>query len=454
VTVAKTRRQARVRPARHATEQAAAGTAAALQASIVIVGGGAGGLELAAKLGRKLGRGDPGRVLLIDRAPVHVWKPTLHEVAAGTLNAHAEGLSYAVLARRNHFSFALGELCGLDAAAQRLSLAALNDEAGQPIVPQREVGFDRLVLALGCGSNDFNTPGFEHAYVLERLSDAEHFRQRLLAGFMRAAFAPNKTMSLAIVGAGATGVELAAELTEAHDEVQQSISPALRFKLDVAIVEAAPRILAGLSERVSKQAALALQKRQIRVLTGTKVLEVRADGLVTSAGDVPAHMVVWAARLQAARSNASLGLATNRQHQFVVDDQLRTSAPNVYALGDCAACPWRDGELVPARAQAAHQQAQYLLRTLAAAGGSAAQRAPFVYRDFGSLLSLGENRGIGTLMSSLSRHNFFVDGLLARWMYMSLHLLHHRAILGVPATVVLALMRLAQRRISGRVKLH
>lgn len=422
-------------------------------ASIVIVGGGAGGLELAARLGRRLGRRHGrGHVLLIDRVPLHVWKPTLHEVAAGTLDMHAEGLSYPMLARRNRFGFALGEMVSLDAERRCLTLGPIEDEQGRELVPQRRVRFERLVLALGSGSNFFGTPGAERAFVLENTNDAERFRRQLLTAFTRAAFAPDRRLGLAIVGGGATGVELSAELLEAHAEVLDSLGEAHRFGLDITIVEAAPRILAGLPERISRQATAALARRGVHVRTDTKVLAVRHDGLQTSAGPLAADLTVWAAGIQAAPANAGFGLATNRRHQFVVDQRLQTSVAGIYALGDNAECPWRDGQSVPARAQAASQQAAYLARVLA--GSSSALPAPFVYRDFGSLVSLGEHSGIGNLMGSLSGKNFFVGGLLAKWMYMSLHLMHHRAVLGLRATAVLAVARLLQRRVSGRVKLH
>ena len=137
-----------------------------------------------------------------------------------------------------------------------------------------------------------------------------------------------------------------------------------------------------------------------------------------------------------------------------VDACLQTSARDIYALGDCAACPWVDGKLVPARAQAAHQQAGYLARALLARLRERRVDTPFVYRDFGSLVSLGDNKGIGNLMGGLGGPNFFIEGLVAKWMYMSLHLMHHKAILGVGNTMVLALARLLQRRVSGRLKLH
>lgn len=422
---------------------------------VVIVGGGAGGLELAARLGRKLGRKQGRqRVLLIDRSVFHIWKPTLHEVAAGTLDAHQEGLSYPILARRNHFSFTLGEMTGLDPAAKTLSLAEMVDGDGQVMAPARTISFTYGVLAIGSGSNLFGTPGAEKAHLLERTDDAERFHGRLLAAFTRASFSAQKTLAVAIVGGGATGVELSAELIEAHNALLEGVGPEQRFRMDITIVEAADRILGALPEKISSQATLALERKGVRVLTGAKVSAVLADRLITSAGEIPADLIVWAAGVKAADSNTGLGLETNRANQFVVDAQLRTSARDIYAMGDCAAAPWRDGKLIPARAQAANQQATYLAKALTARLHEGEITDPFVYRDFGSLVSLGEGRGIGSLMGGLGGPNFFVEGIVAKGMYMSLHLNHHRAILGTGKTVVLALARLLQQRVSGRLKLH
>ncbi|MBO9561031.1 MAG: FAD-dependent oxidoreductase [Caulobacter sp.] len=427
---------------------------------IVIVGGGAGGLELAARLGRKLGpKAGKERVLLIDRSSFHIWKPTLHEVAAGTLDTHQEGLSYSILGRANHFSFLLGELDSFDPTAKRLSLKPIIGEGGRVLVPERGVTFTWGVLAIGSGSNLFGTPGADQAHLLERTEDAEVFHTRLLAAFMKASFSAEKTMSVAIVGGGATGVELSAELIEAHRELLESLGHEQRFRLDIAIVEAAPRILGGLPEKISDQATVALERKGVRVHTGAKVVAVHPDRLETSQGDIPADLIVWAAGVKAAPSNTAYGLETNRTNQFVVNERLETSAPDVWALGDCAAVPWvgtegKEGQIVPARAQAAHQQASYLAKALIARLGQRRVETPFVYKDFGSLVSLGENRGVGALMGGLGGPNFFVEGLVAKWAYISLHLDHHRAIMGTPKTVVLALARLLQQRVAGRLKLH
>lgn len=421
----------------------------------IIVGGGAGGLELAARLGRKLGRKrGVERVLLVDRSVFHIWKPTLHEVAAGTLDVHQEGLGYTILARRNHFSFTLGEMTGLDAAGRRITLGALRDSDGTVLAPERTITFNHLVLAVGSGSNFFGTPGAETAHALESTADAERFHGRLLAAFTRASFSESRSLGVAIVGGGATGVELSAELIEAHRALDEGLAPEQRFRLDITLVEAGPRILAALPEKIADQAQLALERKGVRVLTDTKVERVEDGALVTSAGRTPAELIVWAAGVKAAAANAGFGLAVNRLNQFVVNDRLETAAPGVWAMGDCAAAPWKDGRDVPARASAAHQQSDYLSQVIGYRMAERRLEKPFVYRDFGSLVSLGENRGLGALMGGLGGPNFFVEGLMAKAVYMSLHLDHHRAILGAARTGVLALARLLQRRVAGRLKLH
>lgn len=425
----------------------------ARDSEIVIVGGGAGGLELAARLGRRFGsREGRRRVLLIDRSIFHLWKPSLHEVAAGSLDAHQEGLSYPMLARRNHFSFDFGDLIGVDPAARTITLGEILDDDGKRLVAPRTLKFRTLVLAIGSGSDLFNTPGAaEHAYLLESVADAERFYKRLTAAFLATAYSDERTLSIAIVGAGATGVELSTELIEGHDELSAALTPEQRFDLVVTIVEAAPRILAGLPERVSAKAALALKAKGVRLLTDARVNAVRAGRLDTSQGEVLADLIVWAAGVKASERNRDFGLAIGRLNQFVVDDHLRSSAPAIYAMGDCAEARGADGRFVPARAQAAAQQAAYLANALFS---PSRDPGPYVYRDRGSLVSLGGDQGVGSLMGGLGGPSFLIEGLLAKWAYMALHLDHHRAILGVGRTALLALSRLLHRRVSGRLKLH
>ena len=152
----------------------------------------------------------------------------------------------------------------------------------------------------------------------------------------------------------------------------------------------------------------------------------------------------------------SLGLPTNHLNQLIVDASLHTSDPHIYALGDCAAAPAEvEGKFLPARAQVAGQEAAFLAKVLAARiEGKAERPRRFHFHDRGSLVSIGTTQGIGSLMGVLSGRKFFVQGLFARMMYMSLHLLHHKTVLGFARTVLLAIGRLLVRRSEPRVKLH
>jgi NADH dehydrogenase len=161
-------------------------------------------------------------------------------------------------------------------------------------------------------------------------------------------------------------------------------------------------------------------------------------------------------RHQSPRLLSSLGLPVARGGQLDVDSHLRVKGhTGIYAFGDCAACVGADGTLVPPRAQSAHQQADYLADTLMRIEkGKAPNPHPYVYKDYGSLVSLGTRSSVGSLMGSLFRATWFVEGFFARMMYASLHLMHHRAVLGTMRTGVLALARFLVKRATPLVKLH
>ena len=432
-----------------------------MRGDIVIVGGGAGGLELASKLGRRLG---PARVALVDSRPAHIWKPSLHEVAAGTLDVHQEGLSYQMLAHDNGFTFVYGPLTALDAPGHQLTVGAVRGDDGDQLFPERTLGFSALVIAVGSTSNYFGVPGAsEHSISLDSAEDAERFRQRLLQQLSRAdqrkAGGQPAQVDVVIIGGGATGVELAAELREASGAYATYGFEHLQPQRDVRItlLEGAARILAPLGEQVAAAALKLLGQRGIRVVTSCRVSRVDADQVTDAQGVVyPASLCVWAAGIRAPQWLAQLGLPTNHGGQLEVDAQLRVKgSADIYALGDCAACVGPDGKPVPPRAQAAHQQADYLSRQLLRlAHGKGLRAAPFVYRDHGSLVSFGHSNTVGSLMGSLRGLNFFVEGYFARMMYASLHLMHYAAVLGPLKTVALALARFLIKRSSPLVKLH
>jgi NADH dehydrogenase len=489
-----------------------------LHSEIVIVGGGAGGLELACKLGRKLG---PSKVMLVDSRLYHVWKPSLHEVAAGTLDIHQEGLSYQMLAHDCGFTFVYGAMTALDAAGKTLSVGPVSAAGdGEEIFPARSISYASLVIAVGSTSNYFGVPGArEHTISLNATEDAERFRLRLLRLLAQAAEAkgegasnpgvavakavgagtfesgvvaadaagagaraatahasqsgndgstvtdaglaprrPANGLDIVIIGGGATGVELAAELREASGVYAAYGFNRLQVQRDVRItlLEGAPRILAPLPERVSASAARLLHERAIRVVTDCRVTQIEPHQVTDKEGNVyPSDICVWAAGIRAPEFLASLGLPTTKSGTIEVDSQLRVKGVDgVYALGDCAACTDGAGNPVPPRAQAAHQQADYLVKTFVKLDkGQPPPAGPYLYKDYGSLVSIGHQTTVGNLMGSL-RATWFVEGFLARIMYTSLHLMHHQAILGSMRTGVLAVARFLIRRTTPLVKLH
>ena len=394
---------------------------------IVIVGGGAGGIELATRLGDRLGRRGKAHVTLVERSRTHLWKPLLHEFAAGTMDLDQHALDYLAQARWHHFRFQLGEMDGLDRERRRVLVAPTLDEGGQELIPRREIPYDTLVVAIGSHSNDFGTPGArEHTISLDRADQAALFHRRLIDACIRAnarrePLRPGQ-LNVAIIGAGATGVELAAEL---HKSTRELVAYGLdridpEKDVQLTIIEAAPRILPAVPERLSKAAAKLLRGLNVEVLTGERVTQIAADGVTTASGrKVFAELTVWAAGIKAPDFLKEIGgLETNRINQLAVTETLQTTRdPDVFAIGDCASCPWPAHDRpVPPTAQAAHQQATHLSRMLP---GRLAGRplAKWRYRDFGSLISLGEYSTVGSLMGALLGGSLFVEGLFARFMY-------------------------------------
>jgi NADH dehydrogenase len=432
---------------------------------IVIVGGGAGGLELATRLGDRLGRRGRARITLVDCSRTHLWKPLLHEVAAGSMDLYEHDLDYLAQARWHHFEFQLGRMDGLDRERRVIKLAPTHDEVDrEELIPRREIGYDTLVMAVGSTTNDFGTPGArEYAISLDTPDQAELFHHRLVNACIRANAQPTplrpEQLKVAIVGGGATGVELAAELHKTTRELVaygfEKIDPERDIRM--TIIEAGPRILPAVPERVASAAQGLLRSLHVDVLTGERVTEVLPNAVLTHSGRrIEVELTVWAAGIKAPDFLRDIGgLETNRLNQFVVHQTLQTTRdPNVFAMGDCACCPWpRHAQCVPARAQAAHQQATHLVRNFKRRlDGKPLE--PYVYRDFGSLVSLGEYSTVGNLMGKLIGGSIFVEGLFARIMYISLYRMHLYALHGFAKVMFDVLGRLFVRRTEPRVKLH
>jgi len=431
---------------------------------IVVVGGGAAGLELGTRLGDRLGRRGRARITLVDCARTHLWKPMLHSVAAGSLDPGEYEVNYLAQAHWHGFRYRFGELAGLDRTAKQVRLAAMFDDEGRQITPPRSVRYDTLVIAIGSITNDFGTPGVaEYAVQLETPAHAERFNRLLVNACIRAQTqeAPIRAgqLHVAIIGAGATGTELAGELHRTTREVVAYGLDRINPERDIRImlVEAADRILPGLPKRLSETVQRLLGKLGVEVRSGARVTKVAADGVQLADGSfIPSELVVWTAGVKAPEVLRDLdGLEVNRINQLVVEATLRTTRdPHIFAIGDCAACP-RQGQPtpVPPRAQAAHQEAAHMVQQIER------QRrgkplVPYTYRDFGSLVSLGNYSTVGNLMGFLVGRGIFVEGLFARLMYWSLRVMHERTVNGVLRTALGLLARGLSRRTGLQVKLH
>ena len=435
------------------------------QHRILIVGGGAGGLELAVKLGDALGKPGRASITLVDRGRTHVWKPLLHQVAAGTLDSHADEIDYLALARRHHFRFRQGEFCGLDRANKEIRLGPVMSAEGEELLPSSTVPYDTLVLSLGSQTNDFGTPGAQqHAVLLDTPEAALALHQKIIDASIRAqagTTAPGQgRFTVAIIGGGATGVELAAEL---HMTARIMTSYGLENlhperDIKISIVDAAPRILPQLPEKLSSAVALELRKLDIDIHTNEKVVEVSAQGVKMGSGKfIPSGITVWAAGIKGADFLKQIdGLETNRINQIVVSRQMQSvTDPSIFAFGDCAACPMDDHgkRLVPPRAQAAHQQALLLAKSIPRV---LAGKPPldFRYQDYGSLVSLGEYSTVGSLMGRIASGSVFIEGMFAKWMYWSLYKKHQIAINGMFRTWLATWVEAIDRIRNPRIKLH
>ncbi|MCX2781193.1 NAD(P)/FAD-dependent oxidoreductase [Microbulbifer thermotolerans] len=432
---------------------------------IVIVGGGAGGLQLATRLGRyfsftpylKRRRKSPAaQVTLVDKNRTHIWKPLLHQVATGALDSSLDSLNYQVHARSHGFIFQLGSLQKLDRERRVIHLAPVEDDKGQQLVPARELEYDYLVLCIGSRSNDFHIPGVhEHCVFLDCSVQAQRFHRLLLDRFLQLETHTEKKLQIAIVGGGATGVELSAELVEACRQMG-NYGHIRRNAMDITLIEAGPHLLPALPPRLGKNAERELRKLEVRVLTGCTVAKATADGLITQNGDkIAATIRVWAAGVKAPDFLAQLdGLTVNRINQIKVKpDLLSVDDDNIFALGDCADCIDAVGQKVPPRAQAAQQMAgvaEYNL--LAKIEGRPLK--PFRYRDRGSLVSLSQHTAVGNLMGTLVKGRLTIEGRIAGLAYRSLYRMHLAAVHGWSKAMLIYLVGKANRFVKPPLKMH
>jgi len=426
---------------------------------ILILGGGVAGLTLATRLGREVGQRREAVITLVDRSPTHLWKPMLHTVAAGTWDVSQQQLSLLAHAAPHHFGFQMGTLAALDVGARLVSLAPLLGPEGQELVGRRTLPYDVLVLAIGSQANDFGTPGVAaHCHFIDSQAQAERFNAVLRGRLLRSAV-HNEALRVSIVGGGATGVELAAELCTMLELANSYGNGATRMRerLHLTLIESGPRILAPFPEHVSRASAEQLARLGVAVRVATRVTAAEASGLRLADGSLePADLMVWAAGVMAEHAmQGADGLQRTRGHQVVISQDLRSvSNAHIFALGDCASLTPAGGDKpLPPTAQVANQQALHLAKHLPAWLRDGTPVPPFAFRDWGALVSLGRYNAFGTLGRFGFLKGLFIEGQFAQLSHRWLYRRHQAGLHGVRHAALMWLAECLNRRVKPRVRL-
>ncbi len=371
------------------------------QPHVVIIGGGFGGLWAARAL-RKSGVS----ITLIDRRNHHLFQPLLYQVATAALNPG--DIAYpirAIVKKQRNTRVLLAEACAIDTAARRV------------VLDDGELAYDYLVVATGATHSYFGKDTWaKNAPGLKTVEDALEIRRRVFLAYEAAEreadpVVQNSWLTFVVVGAGATGVELAGALAEiglhtlANDF--RRIDPT---QVRVLLVEAGPRILPSYVEKLSTAAQRSLEKRQVEVRTGAKVTSIDEAGVELTLTDgrvepVAAHTVLWAAGVQASPLARTLGVSLDRAGRVLVEPDLSVPGhPEVFVVGDLAASI-NDGKAVPGVAQGAMQGGTHAAKMIKA-DLAGKPRKPFKYWDKGSMATIGRKSAV-VQIGRTTHHGFF-----------------------------------------------
>jgi NADH dehydrogenase len=390
---------------------------------VVILGGGFGGLYTAKAL-----RKAAVEVTLVDKRNFHLFQPLLYQVATGSLSpGEIASPLRSVLRRQPNTRVLLGEAVDLDPARQRLILAD-GGVAG-------EIPYDTLIVATGARDAWFGHDEWEaHAAPLKTIEEATRIRHKILYAFEAAEREHNpekrrQWLTFIVVGAGATGVELAGALGEiANDTLKhdfRSIDPA---QARVLLLDGASRVLPPYPEDLSRKAEEALIRVGVRPYTGVRVVGIDETGVtVEHAGGRSEHLaartVIWAAGVRASAFGevlaARAGAKLERGGRVVVGPDLSLPGyPNIFVIGDLAHYADLAGKPLPGVAQVAMQQGSYVARLLGRPGSGGAKLGSFRYRDRGDLAVIGRAAAVARI------GGLHLSGFLAWLIWLFIHLMY------------------------------
>jgi len=379
---------------------------------IVVLGGGFGGLTFCKRF-----HSPSVRVTLIDRQNHHLFQPLLYQVATAGLSANeiAQPIR-SILRDRREVEVVMDSVEGVDLAAKRVRLAG------------RELAYDYLVIGLGGGANYFGHPEWERfAPGLKSLDDALRIRRGVLSAFERAEREEDeeerrRLMTMVVVGGGPTGVELAGAFAELANHVLvrdfRRIDPS---KARVVLVEASPVVLSHLPAGLARSAQEQLQSLGVEIMTSARVLNIEEGRVSTTAGEIPAATIVWAAGVSGSPVTATLGVPLDRGGRIQVNpDCSLPGHPEVFAIGDIAALVDANGVAVPGVSPAAMQQGAFVAEIIEGElemGEAAGPRPSFAYLDKGTMATIGRSRAVAKV------GHFECSGFTAWMAWLGVHLL-------------------------------
>ena len=375
---------------------------------ILILGAGFGGLATAIRLGKEKVR---AQVTLVSRRNFHLFTPLLYQAATGLVDPDHIAQVVRPTARKRHFAFLEGEIVSVDIDAKKVRTSF------------GDLKYDYLVIALGSETNDFGIEGVsQHAVSLKTLPDAERIHNKIVGSLERALVAGNpatrkKLLTFVVIGGGATGVELAGAVRDFVKFMLTDYPGITDDEFSIVLVELMGNLLPGLSRYLSEQTYRTLSERGVQIRLKSRVVEVTETGVLLNSGEIiETENVFWTAGVKQPKLIDTMGVEKERG-RIKTDQFLRVSKhPEVFAIGDLASVSdLRNGQAVPATAQTAVQEGEWVGRTLSKLllGKNA---EPFVYRDKGYMLSLGRQVGVAEF-----RH-FKTSGLLGWLLWRVVHI--------------------------------
>lgn len=362
---------------------------------VVIVGGGFGGLHALRAL---VAAGY--RVTLVDRNPYTTFQPLLYQVATGGLNPGDITYSlrrYVNTRRGGRATFRRATVTGVDTNTKQVAVSR-----GEPIP------YDRLILAQGVGATWFGIPGAaENARTIYSRGSALEVRDLIFSGLesLTATRNPDRRFTVAVVGGGATGVEMAGTLAEMKSEALPVVYPELhQDNFRVVLVEMADHLLAPFEQKLRLYTLHQLKKRGVDVRLSTAVKEVRPDSLEFADGTaLETDVVIWASGVGAHPIVSQWGMPQGRGGRILVGSDLRVHGfDDIYAVGDCALDP---DNPQPQLAQPAIQMGRYAAAHIIATDRGE-RTAPFSYTDKGTMATIGRNAAVAQIPPRIALTGF------------------------------------------------